>query len=209
MQLRELFSKTIQLNKLFNFSYPYNDQILTELGNFSYPVRSTVEKDPDGEIYHHHFADTPLGLLKITIVEQGYTDDYGELVKYLSLHFTVDELDERTNKALELNNREEFRILSTVWQVISSELTRLVDKDTMVIYFDATTQEPSRDPTRERTQSSRIALYKRTAGKISKLLGPTWKYDTDTADGMMQFQWRNTADQDQQEYPNDWYKQDY
>ena len=202
-----------------------DDEILLELGNFSYPVDSKIEKISDEKILYHHFSNTPLGLLKITIVENIYTDDYNELVKYLSLHFTVNDTDKRTGQALELDNGEEFRILSTVWQVISKELPKLIDKDTMVIYFDANAQEPSRNPAQLRKESSRIALYKSTANRISKLLGPDWKFDTDNFDGTMQFQWHNIADSkndldqeeypedwsdlDQEEYPEDWYKQDY
>ena len=218
--------------KLHKTDYDYYDfiwtrketdnEILLELGNFSYPVDSKIEKISDEEIHYHYFSNTPLGLLKTTIIEQSYTDDYGELVKYLSLHFTVNDTDKRTNQALELDNGEEFRILSTVWQVISKELPKLIDQDTMIIYFDANTKEPSRDPTRLRKESSRIALYKSTANRISKLLGPDWEFGSDTLHGKMNFQWRNIADiddeldhensedwNDQEEYPEDWYKQDY
>ena len=194
------------------------NQELFELGNFSYPINPKVEKISDNDILYHYFSNTPLGLLRTTIVEHSYTDDYGELVKYLSLHFTVNDSDKRTNRALELDNSEEFRILSTVWQVISKELPKLIDQDTMIVYFDADAQEPSRDLNRPRKESGRIALYKRIANKITKLLGPNWEFNIDTLHGKMTFQWHNIAgvepdlDQDeldQDEYPDNWYKQDY
>lgn len=169
MQLRELFQK--------------NANIINELGDFSYQVDYSTEQKSKNEIWHRCKANTPLGLLDVVFEQHIYKEDYTDPVEYLTLRFTVNESDKLTRAAVHTN--EQFKVLGTVWQIISTYLPKLINQHTAVISFSSA------------NESSRISLYNKIAKKINRLLGTNWESSSGVDNGRTFFQWYNLlADQD-------------
>lgn len=164
------------------------NQTLIELFNFSYAFDSKIEKKDDNLTKYRYIANTPLGELIVTITQVSYLDFENETVKVLIIQFTVNDQDELTGQA---NQGEQFKILSTVWRIVSTKLPKLIDDDTASITFAADIEEPSR-----------ISLYKKMVPKVSNLLGSKWEFKSYSENSEMYFRWDQIFPEFNKEYYN-------
>ena len=156
MLLRE-FINNIQLQELFNFSYPYHLIVDNYYLSFDYWEKK-------------YEATTKIGKLHVLFM----------IKKTIIIEFSIEGAYDITGLA----NGEQFRILSTVWNIISNELPKLIDDTIHTVKFTAEHNEPSR-----------VSLYRRVAPKITTLLGSEWKRSEDEDEDSIIFLW-------QQQQPN-------
>ena len=116
MLLREFFNN-IQLQELFNFSYPYR-LIVDSYYRSSDFWRKKYE------------ADTKIGKLYVSFM----------IKKTITIEFSIEGAYNITG----LGSGEQFKILSTVGKIIANELPKFIDNTIDTIKFTANHNEPSR-----------------------------------------------------------------
>ena len=124
---------------------------ITELGDAPYNYKLDKDaSDPGSEWYFH--APTSVGGLMVM---------FNYHLGQLSIEFTLDGEYEQSNKG------DQFKILSTVYNIIKRELPKIVaNTDIDSVIFTANAEN-----------AARVKLYRRIAPQISKILGPEWKFE--------------------------------
>lgn len=151
MLLREFFNN-IQLQELFNFSYPYRLIVDNYYLSFDYWEKK-------------YEADTKIGKLQVLFM----------IKKTIIIEFSIEGAYDITGLA----NGEQFKILSTVWNIISNELPKFIDNTINTIKFTA-----------EHDELSRVSLYRKIVPKINTLLGSEWKDSEDEDEESVIFLWK-------------------
>lgn len=142
-----------------------DNQTLLELFNFSYPYTLTKTITDEQYIQKRYSAKTPIGQLRV---------DISKNINIIDFSFSINEYYHLTGKG----NKEQFRILGTVSEIIKNHLPEFIDNDVKMIYFDA-----------DASESSRVSLYNKIAPKITKLLDSGWKFKIDNAYGNILYIW--------------------